>query len=704
MRRAFFQPSLLLLLSLAGLTAAWGQEGDMDMANLQGIFSAAMDLFDSPNQPSSIPEFKKIIDALAGKPGLSPEASLLVKKSLEYHARASFNMGDDSTCDADLRRLISIDPAYQIKREDVSPKFFTLFDSLRGNLIGFLRVSSTPPGATVYLDDEVIGTTDLVDRPAVVGMHKLRLSRKGFEEIAQDVSVGPRQTLPLSFELARTAASLSVTTAPAGADVSLDGQPVGKTPEGPAETSLPLLIDGLALGKHIVTFARPCYETASYSVMIESIQDLELPTTTLDPSTAALSIISAVPGEAFIDGQTSLGKLPLTDATVCTGTHTIEVVFPAGKFSQTVSLSKGQNLSIQAIPRPTLLFLGVASDADLAASARERERSLSGALSAVSTVNITTMSATESQKLLRRAGLTPNSFLTQGKARSEQDKKLFAEALARVCAEAKVEMVGIGVLSRDRIQENLFLNFAAPPSASVESIYVTPGPNELGSIIARLNQPFSMYKSWIGCRTIDVGGIAGAVVLTVAPDGPAAAGRLSAGQVVVEAGGKPVASTAGLLQAVQALKPGDRLALKVRGFSKSSPVQPVDIAVGSSPNEIPVSTANMLTPRIIANLAISIKAADSGLARFLLAECFMRAGDYQGAYEELQRAQIGTTSGICDGTVAYYKGRVLLALGYKQEAAAAFKQALSFPRATVYDNDGRPVADLAQRYLRGLAP
>lgn len=690
-------------LSLAAFVRA--QESDMDIAALQGIFSAAMDSFDSPNQPASIAEFTKIVEALRGRSGLSPETAILLKKALEYRARALYNKGDDAACDADLRELVALDPAYEVKREEVSPKFYKLYDGIRGNLIGFLRVASVPAGATVYLDGTSIGSTDLADRPAVAGPHRIRLSRKGFEEVVQEIMVEPRQTLTLNYPLTRTAASLSVTTVPAGVLIAVDGQPAGRTPESESETSSPLLIDGLNLGQHVLEFSRPCYETLRRSVTIEAVQDLEIPTVLLENSTATLTITSSLTGgEAFIDGQRSLGPLPIETSTVCSGDHVVDVTFPAGKFSQAISLKKGEAVRLKAEPRPTLVFLGIASDPELAPQAREREKQLDASLRGVTTLNVVAIGYADGQKLIRKVGLSSNSFLAQNKPQTEEQKKLFVESLKRLCGEAKGEMVALGFLSRERIQEFFFLNFAAPPSSSVESIYINPATDELSKLIATLNQPFSIHRSWIGCRTIDLRGSAGPVVLSVAPEGPAAAARMSVGQVVLEVAGKPVTMTAQLQQAIQEVKPGEKLLLKIRGPKKESPPQTIELTVGASPQEIPLATGSLLVSRIVAELGILIKGGSGGLARFLLGQCFMRTGEYQSAYEEMQMAQMGQTWGISDGTVAYYKGRVLLQLGYKPEAAAAFRQALSFPRATVYDNDGKPVADLAQRYLRDLAP
>ncbi len=708
--RAF---TLLLLGGLLSLTTfistqrrLHAQEGALEMASLQSIYTQAKELFESPNQPASIPEFKKIIDAFSDRSGRTPEESFLLKKSLEYRARAYFNGGDDTSCAADLRALISIDPAYPINREEVSQKFFNQFDTLRNGLIGTLRVMSTPPGATVSLDGVPIGTTDLIDQPAVAGSHKLRVERKGFEVVNEDIDIQAKQTLTRAYPLSRTAASLSVTTIPSGVEIFLDGQSAGKTPEGESEISRPLVIDGLGLGRHILDFKKSCYEGTTRALAIESIRDLEITTVKLEPSTAALTISSSIPGEAMIDGSTSLGKLPLTDAKVCSGQHTIDVIFAAGKYSQVISPRKDDHITLVAEPRPTLVFLGIAtSEQGLEQRAHDREKEVGTALCTVTTLNVVSYGYSEGLQLLRRAGLSPNSFIViADKSRPDEEKKAFVDGLTRLCTTLKAEAVCLGALSKSRIQEDLFLNFAAPPSAIVESVYMRPVDQDLEQVLAMLNRPFSKERSWIGCRTVDIAGHAGPVILSVTAEGPAAASQLTIGQEIIEAGGAPVSTSVALAHALSEVKPGGRIVLRVRDWKKDAQPRLVEVSVAASPVEIPTTGSDILYTRIIAELILSVKTTGNGLAHFLLGECLARIGDLQSAYVMMQKAQLGGDWGICDGTVSYYKGKILQQLGYKKEAGDAFRQALAFQRATLYDNDGRPVTEAAQRALRDLGP
>ena len=62
-----------------------------------------------------------------------------------------------------------------------------------------LEVVSQPPGASVYVDDELIGSTDpewgrLVRSGLIPGRHRVRLALAGFRDLSEEVDLGPSRT------------------------------------------------------------------------------------------------------------------------------------------------------------------------------------------------------------------------------------------------------------------------------------------------------------------------------------------------------------------------------------------------------------------------------------------------------------------------------------------------------------------------------
>ena len=87
-------------------------------------------------------------------------------------------------------------------------------------------ITSTPEGASVYIDDVRAGTTPLEQAP-IPGTHSLRIEMAGFETEARKIR--PEET-SLHVTLKRLAFTIPVDSEPRGADVFLNDQLVGTTP------------------------------------------------------------------------------------------------------------------------------------------------------------------------------------------------------------------------------------------------------------------------------------------------------------------------------------------------------------------------------------------------------------------------------------------------------------------------------------------
>jgi tetratricopeptide (TPR) repeat protein len=82
-----------------------------------------------------------------------------------------------------------------------------------------------------------------------------------------------------------------------------------------------------------------------------------------------------------------------------------------------------------------------------------------------------------------------------------------------------------------------------------------------------------------------------------------------------------------------------------------------------------------------------------------LALCAMHFSDFAGAHDYLQAAKTALPArpGLSRGTALYYLGLALDKLGYRPQAAEAYRAAADAKDATLVDNDGPAVAALAAR-------
>ena len=100
-----------------------------------------------------------------------------------------------------------------------------------------LNVTSTPSGATVYLEGIIIGKTPMRGYQIDTGVRRIkqvhvRLESEGYKSRTTTLTLKGGQSVPWTVRLEKftTIATLQVTSTPNGASVYLDGAAVGKTP------------------------------------------------------------------------------------------------------------------------------------------------------------------------------------------------------------------------------------------------------------------------------------------------------------------------------------------------------------------------------------------------------------------------------------------------------------------------------------------
>jgi hypothetical protein len=165
---------------------------------------------------------------------------------------------------------------------------------LHENLAGYgsLNISSDPSGAKVYLDGSHTGETPQ-NISTVVGNHTIKLTKSDYDDEIKNVSLSVGETLHLHENLTGYG-SLSISSIPYGANVSVDGNYTGKTP---------LLISKVVEGLHLIKLTKQDYadvETMIHvSAGMEKSLDVTLPVqgaVNISTITVLISIISVIIG------------------------------------------------------------------------------------------------------------------------------------------------------------------------------------------------------------------------------------------------------------------------------------------------------------------------------------------------------------------------------------------------------------------------
>ncbi len=127
--------------------------------------------------------------------------------------------------------------------------------------LGSLSISSSPSGAALYLNGIYQGTTPKQIDHLVTGQHTIRLSKESYQDLTTTATVQAASTTSYSFVLNPIvkSGSISVTSSPTGALVTLDGVNKGITP---------IKIDNLGPGQHSIRLSKGGYHDATTTVTV----------------------------------------------------------------------------------------------------------------------------------------------------------------------------------------------------------------------------------------------------------------------------------------------------------------------------------------------------------------------------------------------------------------------------------------------------
>ncbi len=153
----------------------------------------------------------------------------------------------------------------------------------RGRTRGGLLIANTkPPGAKVYLKGKLIGKTPLL-ATVPTGTHTLEFRRSGYSTLRREIKITTAKSTKLTITLvagssgARRSNTVSsetgsstqvvITSKPPGAEVFLNGRPLGQTP---------VLSAGLSPGTYQIVIRRKGYTPYRRSVELRSGQQLRM--------------------------------------------------------------------------------------------------------------------------------------------------------------------------------------------------------------------------------------------------------------------------------------------------------------------------------------------------------------------------------------------------------------------------------------------
>jgi formylglycine-generating enzyme required for sulfatase activity len=215
-------------------------------------------------------------------------------------------------------------------------------------------------GAGVYVDGEEVGTTPIQELKVKPGRRSVEIFAKNYQDLKTHTEVeGCGASQSLQFALVPAWADVTIGSLPKGAEVSVDGKPVGATP-----LKLQLLP-----GTYSLEVSADRYKRWRTQLVVKANQPQNLDNIKLLLADGILVLSTRPPGANVTVGGGYAGKTPLKIPLDPKATHLVRIT-KAGyeKTSRKVRVSSARvkNLTVELVPIKGVIYLVVEpKDAEL---------------------------------------------------------------------------------------------------------------------------------------------------------------------------------------------------------------------------------------------------------------------------------------------------------------------------------------------------
>ena len=208
-----------------------------------------------------------------------------------------------------------------------------------------LDITSQPSGATVLVDHRERGATPLTLTDLAPGAHLLQISKPGYRDVFETVTLDLGLPRPVSARLEPVTGILLVITDPPSCDVVVKSVSLGSTP---------LLVTSLESGTHRLTISSPGYQTKEIDVTLDGRTPHKQEVALLSDSGTITLSSDPIGAEVLVNGIPR-GHTPCRIDRIPGGTVTLAVQAPGFlPHTREISLAAGevQSVDIQLKPQP----------------------------------------------------------------------------------------------------------------------------------------------------------------------------------------------------------------------------------------------------------------------------------------------------------------------------------------------------------------
>jgi hypothetical protein len=681
------------------------------------LMSQAKQFFDALDYEHAVSALDQAIVVLEGRPPQDP-ARRSLPSAYEMRARSQHGLGKEPEARADFVALVKADPVYTLTGQ-VSPKVVAMFDEVMKSTVTTMRLTVTPPTAEVRVDGVIVPAT--TSMPIAVGDHLIAAKQIGYRAVTQPATIVSGQVAEVNIALERVSSVLAVVTAPPGVQVIIDGVSHGKTEQGPpppdyaeraaragvpaSELSQVMLVAEMQPGAHLVEFKAECHVGTQRRLTVDKPDDYTLDPVKLERAIAAVTIKTSQPGAAvYVDGQ-QRGMAPMTVPDVCEGEHLVEVRSGSGRFHRRMTAHTGDKVDMEATLKPA--FALVSASGQATGLNTDLRTTIERAFEGLQSVTLFAPPAEQLDQVLKAQQLTPAWLafdaskrpLAQSADLGAATRRDLTTRIAKAFDAQGVASVTVpSPLDRSRIVVSLL----AAGSGDPDIVEVTiDRPETFAAAVAQVDRAPSFFRPSLGLSAIDVRDVAGAVVIGVDANGPAAKAGVAVGDVIVKANAQPIADAVALNSLLASRKGDESLTLELK--DRAGAPKRADVTVAMAPRLAGLYDQTLLVNRMLLDLRNRLQKPGSPLEdsvlRLNLAAALARIENWNDARIELQRVKLPDGPGVSNGTVQYLLGLCADKLGSRADADAAFTAAAT--SEALISEDGPSVKDLVEARKAG---
>jgi Flp pilus assembly protein TadD len=679
------------------------------------LLSQAKQFFDALDYEHAVSALDQAIVVLEGRPLQDP-----VRRSLpgayEMRARSQFGLGKEPEARADFVALLKADPVYTLTGQ-VSPRVVAIFDEVMKATVTTMRLAVTPPTAEVRVDGVIVPATTTM--PIAIGDHSITARQVGYRAVTQSAPIGAGQVNDITIALERGSSVLAVVTTPAGVQVIIDGVSHGKTDPGPpppdyaeraakagvpaSELSQVMLVAEMQPGAHVIEFKADCHVGTQRRLTVDKPDDYTLDPVKLERAIASVNIkLSQAGATVFVDGKPR-GVAPMMLPDVCEGEHLVELRSATGRFFRRMTARTGDKVDMEATLKPA--FALVSTSGQATGLNTDLRLTIERALEASQSMTIYAPPADQLDKVLKAEQLTPAWLAFDASKRPLAQsadlggvtrRDLTAKIAKAFDAQGVASVTVPSSIDRSRIVVSLLAAGSGEPDVLELTI---DHPETFASAIAQLDRALSFFRPSLGLTAIDVKDVAGAVVIGVDANGPAAKAGIAAGDVIVKANAQAIGDAVALNTLLAGRKADEELTLELK--DRAGAAKRADIKVVMAPRLVGLYDQTLLVNRALLDLRSRLQTpgnpVEDSVLRLNLAAALARVENWTEARMELQRVKLPDGTGVSNGTVQYLLGLCADKLGNRADAETAFRAAIASD--ALITEDGPSVKDLAEARL-----